>query len=154
MQEGFSTAPPIAVLNQPTRLLALILGLLAGAGALVCMAAALLAQLSLLGAVVLLVLPLLAAGGALRFWRSQKKRILAWDGVQWLLLEPGRAPDARRDAVQAELALDWQHAILLCCRSKARPGHRQWLWLQRDATDAPRWHALRCALHAATPDAV
>lgn len=85
----------------------------------------------------------LAGVAALQFWRCQQQRVLVWDGGQWLLVPSGRAPDARRDAVQLAVAQDLQFAVLLYCR--AAGGQRHWLWLQRG--DAARWHALRSALY-------
>lgn len=140
---GLRAAPPVAQHTGRSPVLGALLlaAWLAGAGT---VASALWrGQYGLWPSCLLLAALALAGVAALRFWHNQRQRTLAWDGGQWLLVPAGRAPDARRDAVQLAVAQDLQFAVLACCRN-AR-GQRRWLWLQR--ADAARWHAMRSALH-------
>lgn len=151
MNHRLRTAPAVAFKSGRTPLLAGILSLLWGAGAAASVIAMAHGELHL-AAIVFLLLLLAASAVAIHlFWRHQTPRVLAWDGGRWLLTRPGRVPDARRDAVQLEVALDLQRALLLCCRGAGTSVRRCWLWLQHDG-DPQRWHALRCALCAVAPD--
>lgn len=149
MNTSSASAPPVAFMSGPTSLLKGFLLLLWCAGSATVVAAVAWGGLTAAAIAVLLSLLLVSAASSHLFWRAQAPRVLLWDGSRWLLTLPGRAPDARRDAVRLDVALDVQRAILLCCRG---PGpSARWLWLQRSG-DGARWHALRCALYATARD--
>lgn len=139
-------APPVSFVAGASALLGWLLALPVAAGAL----AVALGWRGLSGSAAtgLLTLLVLSALASVLFWRGQQPQRLTWDGGNWLLAGLDEAPDARRHAVQVQVALDLQLALLVRIRALAARRGRRWLWLQRGA-DAGRWHALRCALYAA-----
>lgn len=148
MAANASLAPPASFVSGATPLLAAALLALWSSGALVVALTVSLGGLSGPAQAVLVLLLGAGAAASWRFWRGQTPQRLAWDGGNWLLTDPGVAPDPRRHAVHVVVALDLQLALLLRSRTVAPSGRSSWLWLQR-ADDPHRWHALRCALFAA-----
>lgn len=97
---------------------------------------------------VLLGAPVLTGMALALWWRAQRPRRLAWDGVQWRLTYPA-VDGVDGPAVQLQVCLDLQRALLLRVRDAGSMRGR-WLWTEA-GVDTARWHLLRCAVHAGTP---
>ena len=88
---------------------------------------------------------LLAATGALHFWRSQFCGILRWDGQSWIL-DPqitATAPLVLR--APPHVLLDLQSCLWVNVQWAARG--RVWLWLEQSARPE-RWRDLRRAVYS------
>lgn len=82
------------------------------------------------------------------FWRTQRERVLRWDGRQWTLDDPAtKSPSANLRRV--EVRLDLQAFMLLRCVGP-NAWDATWLWAER-GRQSERWHLLRCALYHLLP---
>jgi hypothetical protein len=102
----------------------------------------------------LLALWLAVAGGLGRFWQTQTRRWLVFDGALWSLGEPDAQdrPERLLPLTAVRVAFDGQSSLLL--RLEADRDELQgrrlpvaWLWASRRAAPQ-RWHLLRAVLYS------
>jgi hypothetical protein len=99
-------------------------------------------------AILLIALLGLTAGALLMFWRSQRPRLLVWDGERWGLA--GASDDPADGEFKPQVRMDAQHVMLL--RLQPLGAGRRALWLWAEAAGQPaHWHLLRCALYSSAP---
>jgi hypothetical protein len=89
------------------------------------------------------VLWLMAAGWALQDWLQTPIGTLAWDGQVWVWICNNESL-----AVDLDVAIDSQGALLLCLQAHGR--QRAWLWPERRMAPT-RWSDFRRAVFAAKP---
>jgi hypothetical protein len=99
------------------------------------------------GAVFLAASIVVAGLACLTFWRSQRARMLLWDGERWSL-EPGN-DDGYSEMARLQVRMDLQQAMLLSFEDPYAGRRRIWLWAEA-AHHPVRWHLLRCALYSST----
>lgn len=96
---------------------------------------------------------LISVGLAVRVAGSAGGRRLRWDGADWWFGRPGEIPD-HMEIGRLRVMLDLSAFMLLSFKplqAQARP-RVQWIAVQRRGLDA-HWHALRCAVYSAPPQA-
>jgi hypothetical protein len=88
---------------------------------------------------------LMAATGAVHFWRQQFVGSLRWDGQGWVLESDGPEKIFRALSAQPEVLLDLQAHLWVCVSPWGH--HRTWLWLER-ASQPERWLDMRRAVYS------
>lgn len=88
---------------------------------------------------------LVAAAGAVHFWRQQFVGSLRWDGQGWALERDGPEKIFRALSAPPEVLLDLQAHLWVCVSPWGH--HRTWLWLER-ASQPERWLDMRRAVYS------